>query len=132
MALDRGGQIERGGVLRYVNRLDRTGRRGAGQDDREDRQPSGGADEAQVTISNCKSPAYKSPAGDSPARFTRTAHRRRRAPSLCYQITAIQASAIQHYVYFTARGRCRAAGAHQRKEPMNACSAHRVSTILPI
>ena len=150
MALDRGRQIECGGILRHVDRLDRAGGRGAGQndradrgdrDDRDDRQPSGGADETQTTISKCESPI-----GKSPAELARAADRRRDERSL---------TAIQHYVDFAARHsvarhlaargqaacgfaaarRHRAETAQARTKPtnlMSACTVHRVSTILPI
>jgi hypothetical protein len=135
MALDRGGQIERGGILRHVDRLDRAGIWGAGNNDREDRQQCGGADETQTSISKCK----------GPAELTRAAPWRRHAGErqvTALEVTAIQVTAIQHYVYFAARrfqprgfaarGRRRAEGARQREKAMNAGAAHGVSTILPI
>ncbi len=116
MALDRGGQIEGGGVLRHVDRLDRAGRWGAGERDHDDRQPGDGADETQTTISKCVSRSGKSRAGGR------------------------RVTAIQHYVYFAARagpacGRHRAEAAPRTlgiENPMYAGAAHGVSTILPI
>ncbi len=58
VAFDRSREVEGGGILRHIDGLDRT-RSGSRheQHDRENRQPNGGAQEAQATISNTNRPA---------------------------------------------------------------------------